>query len=560
MNEITTDAALLRRYAKENSEAAFAELVRRHLDLVYSAALRRLSGDAHRAADVAQQVFIALARDAQKLSRHAAMTAWLYTATRNAAIDCIRSEHRRATREKEAFAMQTLFAATPEAEWEKLHPVLDEVMDELSVPDRTAVLMRFFEKRPFAEIGVALKVGDDAARMRVDRALEKLRGLLAKRGVTSTAAALGVLFANQAVASAPAGLAASITSAAMGGMATVGVATTTKFFATMSTTKSLIGVTSLIAVLAIGTAVREFADIRETNAALAALTQERASLERMITHERRNAAEADSRVRSVEERLAAVAPRTTGEAKETSGPKRAVISSSEATKPSATEGKPVPLEILSSSPEYQQLAMKINRAEFPFKFGPLYRLLNLSPSQIGEFENILLEQSQSYMDMMAAARAQGMLASDPSLTALRKSVDDTFGKKMVALLGGDGAKQFFAFYNTAEARTTVDALAGNLYYTEAPLTLVQADKLALIISANTSSAKMDGLVAAKKETNWNTVLAQAQNVLTGSQFATFQAQREREGLKQQMSDLAGAILRDSASSASSKISGAGKPP
>ena len=85
------DAALLRRYASEKSEAAFAELVRRHLDLVYSAALRRLGGDTHRAADVAQQVFTTLARDAQKLSGHGVLTAWLYTATRNAAIDLIRA-------------------------------------------------------------------------------------------------------------------------------------------------------------------------------------------------------------------------------------------------------------------------------------------------------------------------------------------------------------------------------------------------------------------------------------------------------------------------------------
>src|SRR4051812_40364318 len=143
MNE---DAALLRRYAEKKSEAAFAELVRRHLDLVYSAALRRLGGDTHGAADVAQHVFSTLARDADKLSRHGVLTAWLYTATRNAAIDLMRSEQRRRTREQEAFVLQTSMTATTDPDWEKLRPVLDEVMDELPESDRTAVLLRFFDR------------------------------------------------------------------------------------------------------------------------------------------------------------------------------------------------------------------------------------------------------------------------------------------------------------------------------------------------------------------------------------------------------------------------------
>src|SRR5688572_30699093 len=95
-------ATLLRRYAREKSEAAFAELVRRHVDLVYSAALRRTNGDAHRAADVAQQVFTRLARDAAKLTGHTVLAAWLYTTTRNAAVDLIRAEQRRRTHEQEA--------------------------------------------------------------------------------------------------------------------------------------------------------------------------------------------------------------------------------------------------------------------------------------------------------------------------------------------------------------------------------------------------------------------------------------------------------------------------
>ena len=205
------DAALLRRYADEGSEAAFAELVRRHVDLVYGAALRRTGGDTHRAADVAQQVFTTLARDARKLSRHAVLGAWLHTATRNAALNLMISEQRRQARETQALALEpTMVTGDASPDWDRLRTVIDAAIDELPESDRAAVVLRFLEKRAFAEIGAALRVSEDAARMRTDRALDKLRTALARRGITSTAAALGAIVSSQPVMSAPAGLAAAL--------------------------------------------------------------------------------------------------------------------------------------------------------------------------------------------------------------------------------------------------------------------------------------------------------------------------------------------------------------
>src|SRR5688572_25224267 len=134
------DATLLRRYAEERAEDAFTELVRRYVDLVFGAALRRTGGDSHRAADVAQQVFIQLARDARKLSRHTVLSAWLHTATRNAALNLMISEQRRKAREIAAVALES--AGTPgesNLNWDHLRPVLDTAIDELSEPDRAAV-------------------------------------------------------------------------------------------------------------------------------------------------------------------------------------------------------------------------------------------------------------------------------------------------------------------------------------------------------------------------------------------------------------------------------------
>jgi RNA polymerase sigma factor (sigma-70 family) len=212
---MTPDSELLRRYAGTGSEDAFAELVRRHLDLVYSAALRQVNGDAHLAQDVAQSVFTDLARKASPLSRREAITGWLYTSAHFAAAKAVRSEQRRHTHEQDAHDMRELFHdPTSGLDWEKLRPVLDEVMHELKEADREAILLRYFENRPLAEIGAKLGLSENAARMRVERALEKLRTFLTRRGVTTVAAISTVISAN-AVQIAPAGLATTLTGASL---------------------------------------------------------------------------------------------------------------------------------------------------------------------------------------------------------------------------------------------------------------------------------------------------------------------------------------------------------
>ena len=201
------DAVLLRRYAEEGAEDAFTELVNRHVDLVFGAAMRRTGGDTHLAADVAQQVFIKLAREARKLSRHTVLAAWLHTATRNAALNLMISEQRRRTRENVALTLEPQSAAT-EPEWERVRPVLDAAIDELPEDDRAAIALRFLQRRTFTAVGAALQISEDAARMRTDRALEKLRVALSKRGITSPAAALGVIMGSHSAFPAPAGMGA----------------------------------------------------------------------------------------------------------------------------------------------------------------------------------------------------------------------------------------------------------------------------------------------------------------------------------------------------------------
>src|SRR5476651_1834177 len=121
------DAALLRRYSGDRDEGAFAELVQRHLALVYGAALRQLGGATHRAEEVTQSVFTDLARKASSLARRDDLAGWLYTSTHFAAAKLKRAEQRRQTREQEAHTMHELLSGSPsEADWERLRPVLDD--------------------------------------------------------------------------------------------------------------------------------------------------------------------------------------------------------------------------------------------------------------------------------------------------------------------------------------------------------------------------------------------------------------------------------------------------
>lgn len=217
------DAELLRRYARDADEAAFAEFVRRHIDFVYGAALRPAGGDAPLAADVVQLVFCDVARKAAALAAHSVLIGWLHTATRFAVAKAIRGDARRRAREREAWQMnEQTREETPGADWTRLQPVLDAALGELKERDRAAILLRFFENRPLAEVGAKLALSETAARSCVDRALEKLRERLARRGITSTGAALGLALANQVTVAAPAGLANAVASGAVASVAAAG--------------------------------------------------------------------------------------------------------------------------------------------------------------------------------------------------------------------------------------------------------------------------------------------------------------------------------------------------
>jgi RNA polymerase sigma factor (sigma-70 family) len=202
-----TDAELVQRYAADNSEASFQAIVSRYLPLVYSAAVRQVRNPAM-AEDVAQVVFIVLARKAAHLSSGTVLPAWLFRTTRHVASRALRTEIRRQKREQEALHMQT--TETNDL-WEQITPHLDEAMNHLGDIDRGAVILHFFENKRLREVGAALGMTEDTAQKRVSRAVEKLRKLLFKRGVVLPAVALPGLLMTRAVSAAPAQLTTNVT-------------------------------------------------------------------------------------------------------------------------------------------------------------------------------------------------------------------------------------------------------------------------------------------------------------------------------------------------------------
>jgi RNA polymerase sigma factor (sigma-70 family) len=242
-----SDAQLLREYSARKSEPAFGEVVHRHADLVYSAALRQV-GSPDLAGEIAQRVFIDLARKARSLAgslrEDASLAGWLYRATRYAALNLLREERRRHARERQV--MQELHSVSESSpDWAGVSPLLDEAISALDEHERDALLLRFFKNQDFRAVGAALGVSDDTAQKRVARSLEKLRTALQRRGVNTTTSALAAGLASQAVQAAPAGLAAAwITASLASGTAEGGAALT--LLKLMSMTKIQLGLGAIV--------------------------------------------------------------------------------------------------------------------------------------------------------------------------------------------------------------------------------------------------------------------------------------------------------------------------
>jgi RNA polymerase sigma factor (sigma-70 family) len=248
---MTDSQKLIAEYAKEGSETAFRELVAAYIDLVYSVAVRLMDGDAHLAEDVTQIVFADLARKAPTLSCDVMVGGWLHRHTCFVAAKTMRGARRRKAREKQAVEMNELQNQS-ETNLAWVAPILDEAIDKLGTQDRAAILLRYFEQRDLRSIGEALGTSEDAARKRVNRALDKLHSLLKRRGITYSAVTLSAALGAQAVTAAPAGLAASVATSALAAGAST-ASTTFAIIRLMTATKLKVGIISAVVIATVAT-------------------------------------------------------------------------------------------------------------------------------------------------------------------------------------------------------------------------------------------------------------------------------------------------------------------
>lgn len=221
-----SDMELLRDYARLDSEDAFEELVRRHVNLVYSAAFRHVGIAAH-AEEITQAVFVILSRKAAGLRPDTIIEAWLFETTRLTALSFLRGERRRQLREKEACMQSAFQESGDKPAWNQLAPLLDEAMARLGKKDREAVVLRFFKDKSLNEVAIALKTTEVAAQSRVHRAVKKLHKFFLKRGIYSTTAAISMAISANSIQAAPALLAKTTTAVALAKGATVSTSTLT---------------------------------------------------------------------------------------------------------------------------------------------------------------------------------------------------------------------------------------------------------------------------------------------------------------------------------------------
>jgi uncharacterized protein (TIGR03435 family) len=287
----STDQELLAVFVKNGSESAFSALVAKYVNLVYSTALRH-TNNPHHAEEITQAVFILLARKAGSISSKAVLSGWLYQAARLTAANYRRDNQRRQQREQKAL-MESALNVPADEPWKLIAPVLDEAMNALGITDRDAVLLRFFENKPLAEVGAALGVSEAAAEKRVSRALERLHAMLSKQGVALGATTMAGAITANAVQAAPGALAGTITAAAL-------TATSLTSATVAMTTLQKIGATAVLAATVGGGiyAAKQASDahkeVRQLQAQQAPLVEQIRRLQSSLTDATNRIAEAEN--------------------------------------------------------------------------------------------------------------------------------------------------------------------------------------------------------------------------------------------------------------------------
>jgi RNA polymerase sigma factor (sigma-70 family) len=476
-----SDTELLCAYAEHGTHDAFHELVRRHLPLVYRSALRQLNCDTHRAEDVAQMVFVALAQQANALRTHPNLAGWLYATTHRTTCHVIRTEMRRRKREEAWAADPTTSAeAGDSAMWTAIAPMLDESIRGLPRGEREAIVLRFFSNRSFTEVGEALQIGEDAARMRVNRALEKLRARFAVRNIVVTSSALGGLLLADTALGAPSGLTGTIaTAAAHAQVATSITGAVTSF---MAGSKVLATAAAIGAAIAIGIATQQWSAAQTAQTELENALGTIASLRARLVHAERQRPVgnpvASTNAPPAFDKAAFLAEFASGDV------------------------------FLAAHPQVRDAMIQSQRARIRGKYLPLYLELHLTSAQIAAFEAALLG-------------AGGKSLPDGSSVFVGEHLTPSERNDRVrTILGADGFARYQAAQITGPSsrQAVAEQLAVRLACTDEPLSL----ETSIAIRDIFDDART--IVGAKQDP-WPEALPRLEQILTKTQMDEVRALR-----------------------------------
>ena len=513
---------LLREYAAEKSEQAFAAIVSRHLNLVYSVALRH-AGNAHEAQDITQAVFVVLARKAGSLRKGTVLSGWLFHAARMTASNFIRSETRRTKREQEAYMQSTLTEEPANDDWKQIAPLLDTAMADLGEQDRNAIVLRYVEGKDLKAVGVALGSSEEAAKKRVSRAVEKLRGFFTKRGVVLSSAALAGAISANAVQAAPAGLAAVITAGAMeGAAATVSSLTLMKgALKLMAWTKVKIAVGLGVAALVAyqwhqnDVQTKQIAALQgELQQSAAEAEKQRAALEKLK----------QQRQAMVDEKAAAEKASAKLMAHQ-----RAALTASAKNAASGSNSPGSALGKLMDDPAMKEFMKQQQLTTLKKQYAPLVKSLNLTPGAADQFMQLLGDDAMKKMDVGMSVM-KGELDAATAKQMMTGQKDELVGQ-LQSLLGTDGYAQYQQFAEDVPTRTMVDLIKQQM--ADTPLSDDQSARLFALMKAVPKQADSDQLILTSAQQmeqymqqaadNNQRVLQQAADFLSPEQLATLGA-------------------------------------
>ncbi len=478
----TNDADLLGQFIREpaapGGQDAFAALVDRHLNLVYSVALRQVRSP-QLAEEISQSVFTQLASHAASLKPGTILAAWLHQVTYHAAIDVVRREGRRQAREQIACEMSRLMDDTP-VDWIQIEPLLDQAVQELEETDRAAIIMRFFENKSLREVGEALGTSDDAAQKRVSRALERLREYFVRKKIAAATAGLATVISAHAVQAAPVGLSATISSGSLAAAVSIPVSTsltTAKIIAMTTLQKIGVGVVLVGAAVTIAYQQHKVSQLREQNEALTKQQGGDKSLSAQMAQLQQERDARSNELASLKEENANLKKRPTEVLK-----LRGEVGALQDQK--SQLGATTAISKMTATPEGRQLLRDQQKIGMSVAYKQLAQKLNLTPDQTDKLNDLLADYVMRNVDQVTTA-----LRDKPSPDQLNQvfaGENATLNQSIQDLLGTDDLAKYQDYSKNLLGNLTVEQFKNNFTGSDDEKS-AKAEKLRQAIQQETQS-------------------------------------------------------------------------